>query len=65
MATARGIGISSVIQPEEGDDDGTTPLIFMLDAAALRDVRTAMRTVAALDCVREEPSWLRVETMEG
>lgn len=58
-----GIGISSVIQPEEGDDDGTTPLIFMLDAAALRDVRAAMRTVAALDCVREEPSWLRVETM--
>ncbi len=60
-----GIGISSVIQPEEGGDDGTTPLIFMLDAAALRDVRAAMRTVAALDCVREEPSWLRVETMEG
>jgi homoserine dehydrogenase len=58
-----GIGISSVIQPEEGDDDGTTPLIFMLDAAMLRDVRAAMRTVAALDCVREEPSWLRVETM--
>jgi homoserine dehydrogenase len=59
----RGIGISSVIQPEEGDETGTTPLIFMLDAATLRDVRTAVQTVAALDCVREEPSWLRVETM--
>ena len=57
-----GIGISSVIQPDEHEGD-TTPLIFMLDAATLRDVRAAMKTVAALDCVREEPSWLRVETM--
>ncbi|HEY2573750.1 MAG TPA: homoserine dehydrogenase [Verrucomicrobiaceae bacterium] len=59
-----GIGISSVIQPEEGDPDGTTPLIFMLDAAMLRDVRAAIEKVDSLDCVREEPSWLRVETME-
>lgn len=59
-----GIGISSVIQPDESDEAGTTPLIFMLDTAMLRDVRGAMQTVAALDCVREEPSWLRVETMK-
>lgn len=59
-----GIGISSVIQPDE-PDGRTTPLIFMLDAATLRDVRAAMQTVASLDCVREEPSWLRVETMTG
>lgn len=57
-----GIGISSIIQPDEPEGD-TTPLIFMLDAATLRDVRTAMQTVGALDCVHEEPSWLRVETM--
>ncbi len=58
-----GIGISSVIQPDELDAR-ITPLIFMLDAATLRDVRSAMQTVAALDCVREEPSWLRVETIK-
>lgn len=60
----RGIGISSVIQPEDLDGD-TTPLILMLDDASLRTVREAIRELRGLECVREEPSWMRVETLEG
>lgn len=60
----RGIGISSVIQPEDLDGD-TTPLILMLDDASLRTVREAIRELRGLECVREDPSWMRVETLEG
>jgi homoserine dehydrogenase len=59
----RGIGISSVIQPEDLGED-TTPLILMLDDASLRTVREAIKELRALKCVREEPSWMRVETLE-
>ncbi len=59
----RGIGISSVIQPEDLEGN-TTPLIFMLDDAPLKVMREAIQAISALDCVREEPSWLRVETLE-
>ncbi|CAN5857801.1 homoserine dehydrogenase [soil metagenome] len=59
----RGIGISSVIQPEDLDGN-TTPLIFMLDDAPLKVMREAVLAITALDCVREKPSWLRVETLE-
>ena len=60
----RGIGISSVIQPEDLGGD-TTPLILMLDDASLRAVREAIRELRGLACVREEPSWMRVETLES
>ena len=60
---ARGIGISSVIQPE--DQSGVASLILMLDDASLRDVRAAICAISKLKCVREEPSWMRVETLEG
>lgn len=59
----RNIGISSVIQPEDLEGN-TTPLIFMLDDAPLKVMREAVQAISALDCVREEPSWLRVETLE-
>jgi homoserine dehydrogenase len=59
----RGIGISSVIQPEDLGGD-TTPLILMLDDASLGTVREAIKELRALKCVREEPSWMRVETLE-
>jgi homoserine dehydrogenase len=59
----RGIGISSVIQPEDLGGD-TTPLILMLDDASLRTVREAIKELRGLKCVREEPSWMRVETLE-
>ena len=59
----RGIGISSVIQPEDLAAD-FTPLVLMLDDAPLKAMKQAIEAIAALDCVREEPVWLRVETLE-
>ena len=38
---------------------------MMLDAAPLKAVRDAMEAVGKLDCVREVPAWMRVETMDG
>lgn len=60
----RGIGISSVIQPDEPGSD-TTPLILMLDDADLRTVRDAIGVLRKLACVLEEPSCMRVETLEN
>jgi homoserine dehydrogenase len=59
----RGIGISSVMQPDE-ETAGTTPLILMLDDAPLGSVRNAIAEIASLDSVREKPAWLRVESMK-
>ena len=59
----RGIGISSVIQPEDLAAD-STPLVLMLDDAPLKAMKQAIEAIASLDCVREEPVWLRVETLE-
>lgn len=60
----RGIGISSVMQPEELGSEFTS-LILMLDDATLAAVKEAISSIAALECVRETPVWMRVETMEG
>lgn len=60
----RGIGISSVMQPEELGSEFTS-LILMLDDATLATVKEAIGSIAALECVREAPVWMRVETMEG
>jgi homoserine dehydrogenase len=60
----RGIGISSVIQPEDDGSD-TTSLILMLDDATLSTIREAIRTLKELACVREKPSCMRVETLGG
>lgn len=60
----RGIGISSVIQPEEEGSE-TASLILMLDDATLRTVREAIGALKKLECVRGEPSCMRVETLEG
>ena len=60
----RGIGIASLIQPDEPDAH-VTSLVMMLDSAPLKAVQDAMHAVGELDCVREVPAWMRVETMEG
>lgn len=60
----RGIGIASLIQPDEPDAH-VTSLVMMLDAAPLKAVRDAMEAVGKLDCVREVPAWMRVETMDS
>ncbi|TLD70597.1 homoserine dehydrogenase [Phragmitibacter flavus] len=59
----RGIGISSVVQPEDLSADHTH-LVLMLDDAPLKVMREAIAAISAFDSVREAPVWLRVETME-
>jgi homoserine dehydrogenase len=60
----RGIGISSVMQPEEHEEEGTIPLVLMIDTAPLGEMQKAVAAIAALDCVRQKPAWLRVETLD-
>ncbi len=63
---ARGIGISSVIQPEDLESESeTTSLVLMIHDAKLGDVKAAMAEIEKLGCVREHPVWMRVETMAG
>ncbi|SKA94425.1 homoserine dehydrogenase [Prosthecobacter debontii] len=62
----RHIGISSVIQPEDLEDtSGSTSLVLMLHDARLGDMLQALSALKALACVRGEPSWMRVETLQG
>lgn len=63
---ARGIGISSVIQPEDLESTSdTTSLVLMIHDARLGDVKAAMAEIEKLSCVREQPVWMRVETMSA
>ena len=60
----RNIGISSVMQPEDlASTSNTTPLILMIHDATLGQMRAAVEAIANLDCVCEQPSWMRVETL--
>jgi homoserine dehydrogenase len=62
----RNIGISSMIQPEDLENtSGSTSLVLMLHDALLSDMKQALDALRALDCVRGEPSWMRVETLQG
>jgi homoserine dehydrogenase len=62
----RGIGISSVIQPEDLEDtSGSTCLVLMIHDARLGDVQAAIKAIAALDCVHCEPVWMRVEALRA
>lgn len=55
------IGISSILQPESGGEGVTTPLVLMIHEASHGQIRTALRHISALDCVKAEPRMLRVE----
>ena len=55
------IGILSMIQPEGNESDGAAPIVLMLHYAPFGVVRDTIARIAALDCVREEPMWMRVE----
>lgn len=63
---ARGIGISSVIQPEDLESvSDTASLVLMIDDAELGDMKAAMAEIAELACVSRPAVWLRVETMSS
>ncbi len=62
----RQIGFSSMIQPEDLEDtSGRTTIVLMIHDARLGDMQAALAEIAALACVREHPSWMRVETLQG
>jgi homoserine dehydrogenase len=62
----RHIGISSMIQPEDLEDtSGSTSLVLMIHDAKLGDMIQALDALRALKCVRSEPSWMRVETLQS
>lgn len=62
----RNIGISSMIQPEDLEDtSGSTSIVLMIHDATLGEMKMALGEIAALACVRENPSWMRVETLQG
>lgn len=62
----RNIGISSMIQPEDLEDtSGSTSLVLMIHDAKLGDMLKALEALRALKCVQGEPSWMRVETLQG
>jgi homoserine dehydrogenase len=55
-----------MIQPEDLEDtSGQTFLVLMIHDAKLGDMKDALSAIRALDCVRGEPSWMRVETLQS
>lgn len=59
----KGIGISSVIQPE-GHEGESVPLIFMLHDAPNGAVQQALDAIANLPVVKAKPVRMRVETLD-
>lgn len=61
----RGIGISSVLQPEDLESTtGETSLVLMVHDARVGDMKQALAALRSLTCVRGEPTWMRVETLQ-
>ena len=61
----RGIGISSMIQPEDLESTtGETSLVLMVHDAKVGDMKDAIKAMCGLQCVRGEPTWMRVETLQ-
>jgi homoserine dehydrogenase len=57
------IGISSVVQPE-GIEGSTVPLVLMTHSASNADMTAALKKIAKLSAVKDEPVMLRVENFE-
>ncbi|MEO8206982.1 MAG: homoserine dehydrogenase [Chthoniobacterales bacterium] len=57
------IGISSVIQPE-WHEDGPVPLVLIIHDAKFGAVRAAVAEIAKMDCIKQEPTLLNVETFK-
>lgn len=61
----RGIGISSMLQPEDLESTtGETSLVLMVHDAKVGDMKQALAALHSLKCVRSEPTWMRVETLQ-
>jgi len=56
-----GIGISSVIQPEEHEPE-SVPLVLMVHTATHGQIHAAIGKIASLECVKRAPRLMRVET---
>ena len=56
------IGISSMIQPEDHEED-EAPIVLMLHYATFGTMKAALAEIAELDCVRNEPVLMRVEDL--
>jgi len=62
----RSIGISSMIQPEDLESTtGETSLVLMVHDAKVGDMKEAITALRSLKCVRGEPTWMRVETLQA
>ena len=59
----RGIGISSMFQPEDTETSGETTLVLMIHDASLGEMTKAIEVIGKLGCIREAPAWMRVETL--
>ncbi|MDF1852608.1 MAG: homoserine dehydrogenase [Verrucomicrobiales bacterium] len=57
-----GIGILSLIQPEDHNEE-YAPIVLMLHFAPFGRVREALKVIRAMDCIRDEPALLRVEDL--
>ena len=57
-----GIGILSVIQPEDHDRE-VAAIVLMLHYARFGTIREALGKLRELDCVKEEPVLMRVEAL--
>lgn len=61
----RYIGISSMLQPEDLESTtGETSLVLMVHDARVGDMKQALAALRDLKCVRGEPTWMRVETLQ-
>jgi homoserine dehydrogenase len=58
-----GIGISSVIQPEEHEPE-SVPLVLMVHTATNAQINSAIVKIAKLACVKRPPRLIRVETFQ-
>jgi homoserine dehydrogenase len=56
-----GIGISSVIQPESHEGEAAS-LVLMIHDASNAQMQTALTKIEKLDCVKNTPRMMRVET---
>jgi homoserine dehydrogenase len=61
----RGIGVSSVIQPEDLTSvSGSTDLILLIHDATHGKMREAVDELAKLTCIRSQPNWMIVNPLE-